>query len=139
MENIYRVAFGILLCGVAIAVCFGIIWGLIWGWQYFKVFQSEQSGKAELAQAEWNRQIKVREAQALKDAATLQAEAEVERSKGLAKANEIVAESLKGHEEYLRYLWIQNVSVGEHQVIYVPTEAGLPILEAGKRSGVPLE
>ena len=105
----------------------------IFGWQWFKVFSAEQSGKAELAQAEFNRQIKVREAQAHLDSAKLLAEAEVERAKGVKQANEIIAGSLKGHEEYLRYLWIQNVSVGEHQVIYVPTEAGLPILEGGKR------
>jgi len=106
---------------------------LIFVWQWFKVFSAEQSGKAELAQAEFNRQISVREAQAHLDSAKLLADAEVERAKGVRQANEIIAGSLKGHEEYLRYLWIQNVSVGEHQVIYVPTEAGLPILEAGKR------
>lgn len=109
------------------------VMGSIIGWQWFKVFSAEQTGKAELAQAEFNRQITVREAQAHLDSAKLLAEAEVERAKGVKQANEIIAGSLKGHEEYLRYLWIQNVSVGEHQVIYVPTEAGLPILEAGKR------
>jgi len=122
----------LITLGIA-GLCLAVFLGLVVGWQKFKVYSAEQSGKAELAQAEWNRQIKVREAQALKDAATLQAEAEVERAKGVKQANEIIAESLKGHEEYLRYLWIQNVSVGEHQVIYVPTEAWLPILEAGKR------
>ena len=115
------------------AVVVSLIVVAIFGWQWFKVFSAEQSGKAELAQAEFNRQINVREAQAHLDSAKLLAEAEVERAKGVKQANEIIAGSLKGHEEYLRYLWIQNVSVGEHQVIYVPTEAGLPILEAGKR------
>lgn len=105
----------------------------IWSWQYFKVFKAEYSGKAVLAEAEYSRQVAVKEAQAHYDAAKLLADAEVERAKGVKQANEIIAGSLKGHEEYLRYLWIQNVSVGEHQVIYVPTEAGLPILEAGKR------
>ena len=115
---------------ISILLTLGLI---IFGWQWFKVFSAEQSGKAELAQAEFNRQIKVREAQAHLDSAKLLADAEVERAKGVKQANEIIAGSLKGHEEYLRYLWIQNVSIGEHQVIYVPTEAGLPILEAGKR------
>lgn len=36
------------------------------------------------------------------------------------------------NEGYLRYLWIDKLGAG-NQVIYVPTEAGLPILEAGKR------
>lgn len=106
---------------------------LLFGYQEFRVYSAMQLGKAELAQAEFNRQIKVREAQAHLDSSKLLAEAEIERAKGVKQANEIIAGSLKGHEEYLRYLWIQNVSVGEHQVIYVPTEAGLPILEAGKR------
>lgn len=116
---------------VLLALC--ILIAIIWSWQFFKVFKAEYSGKAVLAEAEYSRQVAVKEAQAHYDAAKLLADAEVERAKGVKQANEIIAGSLKGHEEYLRYLWIQNVSVGEHQVIYVPTEAGLPILEAGKR------
>jgi hypothetical protein len=30
-------------------------------------------------------------------------------------------------------LWIENLDKGHNSVIYIPTEAGLPILEAGKR------
>ena len=30
-------------------------------------------------------------------------------------------------------LWIENLDKGQNSVIYIPTEAGLPILEAGKR------
>ena len=119
--------------GIVLPIIIVIMILIISGYQWFKVFSAEQSGKAELAQAEFNRQISVREAQAHLDSAKLLAEAEVERAKGVARANEIIGNGLKGNEDYLRYLWIQNVSVGEHQVIYVPTEAGLPILEAGKR------
>ena len=130
MEDAKNLVLGLI---VVTLFLFSLLVGTIWGYQTFKVYSAEQSGKAELAQAEFNRQISVREAQAHLDSAKLLAEAEVERAKGVKMANEIIAGSLKGHEEYLRYLWIQNVSVGEHQVIYVPTEAGLPILEAGKR------
>lgn len=36
----------------------------------------------------------------------------------------------------LRYLWIQGLQEGATpQVVYVPTEAGLPILEAGRTNG----
>ena len=63
------------------------------------------------------------------------AQADVERAKGAAQANVILGNSLKGNADYLRYLWIQNLEAGKTppQVIYVPTEAGLPILEAGHR------
>ncbi len=110
-----------------------VLW--IFGHQWFKVFSAEQSGKAELAQAEWNRQIIVRQAQAKKDASVLEAESEVIRAEGVSKANKIVAEGLGGPEGYLRYLYIHMLDEQkDRQIIYIPTEAGLPILEAGKRN-----
>ena len=61
-------------------------------------------GTAELAQAEQNRQIAITEARAKEESAVLLAQAEVERAKGVAQANQIIGDSLKGNEEYLRYL-----------------------------------
>jgi regulator of protease activity HflC (stomatin/prohibitin superfamily) len=101
----------------------------------YRVWSKTMNGKASYAEAEQNRKIAILEAEALRDSATLKAEAEVERAKGVKQSNEIIAESLKGHDEYLRYLWITNLENGEgKEVIYIPTEAGLPILEAGKRN-----
>lgn len=117
-----------------LAILVALLFAVIFGWQWFKVFSAEQSGKAELARAEGNRQIKVLEAQAQLDSATLTAQAEVIRAQGVAQANEIVANGLGGPEGYLRYLYIDMLRENEGtQTIYVPTEAGLPILEAGKR------
>lgn len=104
------------------------------GCPQYNVYASRLSGEAKLAEAEASRQVSVREAQAKKDAAGLLAQAEVERAKGVAEANKIIGDSLKGNEDYLRYLWIDGLQNGKgNEVIYVPTEAGLPILEAGKR------
>ena len=99
----------------------------------YNLWSSALEGEAELIKADWNRQISVREAQAKKDAAVLLAQAEVERAKGVAQANRIIGESLKGNEEYLHYLWIDSLEHTKDRVIYVPTETNLPILEAGKR------
>lgn len=60
------------------------------------------------------------------------AEAEVERAKGRAQANKIIGQSLNNNESYLRYLWINNLKNEHNQVIYIPTEANLPILEAAR-------
>lgn len=98
----------------------------------YNVWSSGLHGEAELKQADWNRQIAVREAEAKKQSATLLAEAEIERAKGVATANKIIGDSLKDNEQYLRYLWIDSLQNTKNQIIYVPTEAGLPILEAGK-------
>lgn len=99
----------------------------------YNVWRSEMSGKAQLREAEWNRQITVKEAEAKRESAKCLSEAEVIRAEGVAKANKIIGDSLRGNEAYLRYLWIQGLQDGSSEVIYVPTEAGLPILEAGKR------
>ncbi len=117
-----------------VAVAIGIIALPVFAYQWFKVFSAEQSGKAELAQATFNRQIKVQEAEATKAAASLLAEAEVARAHGVAQANEIIANGLGGPEGYLRYLYIHMLEEQtDKQIIYIPTEAGLPILEAGRR------
>src|SRR3990167_706553 len=66
-----------------------------------KPWWAEQSGKAELAQAEQNRQIAVLEATAKYESSKQLAQAEIERAKGVAEANKIIGESLKENEDYL--------------------------------------
>lgn len=99
----------------------------------WKVWKSGLTGKAELRRAEQNRQIAIEEAKAKKESAGLLNEAEVIRAAGLAKATDLVVNSFGGPDAYLRYLWIQSIENNKADVIYVPTEAGLPILEATRR------
>ena len=105
---------------------------LMWGLPQYGVWQQELAGRAELVRAEQNRHIAVLEAQARLEAEELNAEAEVARARGVAEANAIVAEGLGGPDGYLRYLWIQSLGENGQDVIYIPTEAGLPILEASR-------
>lgn len=99
----------------------------------YKVYSSRLEGEARLAEADSSRRIAVREAEAKRDSAKMLAEAEIARAKGVAEANTIIGRSLQGNESYLHYLWIQNLHEGKSDVIYVPTEANLPIMEAGRR------
>ncbi len=126
---------GIVAVLGGLALLGGITYAGCAGYPQYKVWQSGKAGEAELKRAEQNRQIKVLEAQAELDSAKLKAQSEIERAKGVAEANKIVAEGLTGHDEYLRYLWIDKVAGGNvaREIVYVPTEANLPILEAGKR------
>lgn len=108
-------------------------------WAYFalispclSVWQQGKAGEAELARAESNRQIATLEALAKKESAKALADAEVIRAEGVAKANKIIGDSLSGNEGYLRYLWIQGLQTNQMQVVYVPTEANLPILESAR-------
>lgn len=111
----------------------GIIALLMWAFPMYNVWSREMGGRAELAEAEWTKKVAVETAKAKKDSAQLLAEAEIIKSKGLAEANRIIGDSLEGKEEYLRYLYITNLAEGQNrEVIYIPTEAGLPLLEAGR-------
>ena len=122
--------------GCAIFTVLGIgvatLFGMSWGYATYRVYLKELEGKAKLAEAEFEKRILVEEARAKRDSAKMEAEAEIERAKGVAKANEIIGGSLKNNESYLRYLWIQGLQDGTSEVIYVPTEANLPVLEAGR-------
>jgi hypothetical protein len=121
----------LIIVGLVLVV--GVIFGLSALYREYSLWSSSMEGQAELKHAEWNRQIAVKEAIAKKDAAVMLAQAEIERAKGVAEANKIIGDSLKGNEDYLRYLWIDSLGQTKDQVIYVPTEGSIPILEAGKR------
>jgi len=115
---------------------FFLVAAMMAGCPVYNVWEQGLAGKAALARAEQDRQIRIKEAMALEESSKFQARAEISRAGGVSEANDIIAGGLGGSEGYLRYLYIQALS--EHagklgQVIYVPTEAGLPILEAGKR------
>lgn len=110
-----------------------LVFGCIAAAGAIRVWWAEQAGRSEYAQAEANRRIAVLEAEAKMQAARSLAGAEIERAKGVAEANKIIGESLRGHESYLRYLWIMALEHAQGRtVVYVPTEANLPILEASR-------
>lgn len=128
-RSLVSVALGIALL---LVVLVGGALGSCAAYNSVRVWNAETAGEAELAQATQNRKIAVLEAQAKMDSAKLNADAEVARAHGVAEANKIVANGLGGPEGYLRYLYINNLENSKGQIIYVPTEGGLPVLEAGR-------
>lgn len=100
------------------------------GGPMYNVWSQSLAGKAELQKAEYTRQVAVLEAQAKKDSASQLADAEVIRAQGVAKANQIIGDSLKDNREYLQYLYITGLEEGSNKgnvTIYVPTEGGMPV------------
>jgi regulator of protease activity HflC (stomatin/prohibitin superfamily) len=118
---------GVALFAVGVVVISGVLF--IGGPQY-NVWQQSLAGKAELQKAEYTRQVAVLEAQAKKDSAQQLADAEIIRATGVAKANQIIGDSLKDNREYLQYLYITGLEEGSNKgnvTIYVPTEGGMPV------------
>lgn len=111
--------------GLIVAVLIGLF-----ALPQYRVYSQRLSGEAALAEAQSSRQVAVLEARAKLESAKSLADAEVMRAEGAAKANRILQNSLGGPEGYLRYLQIQALETSKASLIYVPTEAGLPVTEA---------
>lgn len=115
---------------VIISLFAGVGWSVAFGVPTYMVWQQQKAGEAELARAEQNRQVAVLEAKAKLDSAESLAQAEVKRAEGTAKANQIIGQSLKGNEAYIHWLWVDTLKDSKDQIIYIPTEAGVPITES---------
>lgn len=109
-----------------------IVVALMWALPTYNVWQQEMAGKAEMAKAEQNRKILVEEAKAKLEAEKLNAEAEIERAKGMAKAMEI--ENGKLSSTYNQYLFIRTLEKladkgSIPQIIYLPSEGLTPVMD----------
>lgn len=113
-----------------------IIFLFMWGMPRYNVWQQEMAGKAEMAKAEQNRRILVEEAKARLEAEKLNAEAEVARAKGMAEAMRIENGQLSSvYNQYLFKRTLEKLAdKGDlPQIIYMPSEGLVPVLDLGKR------
>ena len=111
-------------CAAAL-VTFGIFVamaaGIVFGYPVYKVWEQSKAGEAALAKAPQDRQIKVQEAEAEMEAASKQAE-----------ANRILGESIRQYPESMEQKWVEAIEKTSNQVIYLPTEASVPITESAR-------
>lgn len=104
-----------------------VVVALLWLGPQYGVYSERLRGEAELAHANQSRQIQVTQAMAEREAAT-------QRAAAIA----IVGQATKDYPEYRQQEFIGGFADALRdgkiqQIIYVPTEANIPILEAGKR------
>ena len=110
-----------------------ILWALV-GYPKWRVWASQKQGEADLQQAHKEQQIQVSKAQGRLDAAKLNKEAAVIEAEAVSAQIEKIGAQLTEHDLYLKWQWIKMMEERpDSSVIYVPTEANMPILEAGKR------
>lgn len=124
-----------LTVGAISVASIAVIGLLMWGMPQYNVWQQEMAGKAEMAKAEQNRKILVEEAKARLEAEKLNAEAEIERAKGMAEAMRIENGTLSS--SYNQYLFIRTLEKladkgSLPQIIYIPSEGLTPVMELGK-------
>lgn len=102
----------------------------MWGCPSYSVYSARKDGEAILAHAQSSREVAVAEAKAKMESSTLLAQADTIRAHGVARSNIIIGQSIT--ESYLHWYWIDNIEKNPNAVIYIPTEAIIPIMEAGR-------
>jgi regulator of protease activity HflC (stomatin/prohibitin superfamily) len=120
MENVKTMmAAGLVAITLLATILFGV--------PIYRVWAANYNGRAVLVKAEQTRQVLV-----------TQANAEMEAAKARAQAIAIVGKAAQQYPEYRQQEFM--AAFGEalregnvSQIIYVPTEANIPVLEAGKR------
>jgi len=113
--------------GIAVVAIIVFLVALLFFGPIYKVWKSGKDGEATLKRAESEKQVMIETAKA-----------EVEAAELRARAIELVGEAAQKYPEYREQEFIaafgeaiQSGSV--NQIIYVPTEANIPIIEAGGR------
>lgn len=117
-----------------------IIYGIVFiivlfiAFPIYNVWASRKSGEADLAQAQYEQKIQVAQAQGRFDAAQLNKQAAIIEAEAVSKQIEQIGKELTEHPLFLRWQWIKMMdeSTVDRELIYVPTEAQLPVLEAGR-------
>lgn len=110
-----------------------IIW-ILFGYPMWRVWAAHQAGMADLQRARNEQQIQVSMAQGRLDAAHLNKQAAVIEAEAVGLQIKEIGANLTQHDLYLRWQWIKMMEEIETTatVVYVPTEANLPILEAAR-------
>lgn len=121
----------VTISGVILVIIFilSLVVLCMWGCPKYDVYQQRKKGEAALAHAQSSKEVAVAEAKAKMESANLLAQADTIRAHGIARSNEIIGQSLT--PAYLHWFWIDNIDKSNN-VIYVPTEANLPIMEASR-------
>jgi hypothetical protein len=78
------------LLGIILLVLMTIGSGMV-GCPIYNVWSAQRAGEAELAQADQNRQIAVAQARAKAESAHFEADAEITRAQGVARATRLLA------------------------------------------------
>ena len=94
----------------------------------YSVYQQRMEGEAELAKANYSKQVSVQEAKAKMESAQYNAAADTIRAHGVAESNKIIGKSLQNNEAYLHWLWIDQLEKNQNAVFYIPTESNMPLM-----------
>ena len=125
------IGIGDIIFAIIVIIVLMVLWRLVLEPRW-NVWYSYQDGLADLAAAKNEQQIQIAKAQSRLDAASLNKQAAIIEAEAVAAQIQAIGSQLTAHDLYLRWQWIKMMedNGSSAKVIYVPTEANLPILEA---------
>jgi type II secretory pathway component PulM len=94
------------------------------------LYRANTEKKSAIAEARARSDAAEYEAERAIEIAGAEAEADRIRAEGIADANATIAESLT--PAYTQWYFVDRLDDIDGQIIYVPTEAGVPVTEAGR-------
>ena len=117
----------VIISTIATIVVLLLLTSTMYFYPKYRVYSQELRGQAALAEAKSSKQVQVE-----------QARGELESSKLRAEAIKIIGSAAQEYPEYRNQEFIgafgEALKEGQiEQIIYVPTDGNIPILEAGKR------
>jgi hypothetical protein len=120
----------VLITMIGVVAVIGFILILMFGLPLYSVWQQGLSGEASLAKAQQTRKILIEQAKAERESAEIRAEAIT-----------IMGQAAKDFPEYRLQEFLGAFAEALNsdkieQIIYVPTEANIPVMEAGRISGM---
>jgi hypothetical protein len=118
---------------IAVIVVTVFIWKLVT--PKMNLYRSNTEKQSVIKEQEAKSEAEVFAAQKRVIAAEAEAEARIIEAESIAQSQQIISETLT--PEYLRWRFYEVLSTTDGQIIYVPTEAGLPITEAPRMAPTP--
>lgn len=127
-----------LVIGALAVLIVGALIVILWVWPHYTLWSTKMAGEARTVQAEHEGAARLAQAESEKKIQIEGAKAEVESAKLRAEAIQIVGKASQEYPEYRTQEFIgafaEALKEGNiSQIIYVPTEANIPIIEAGRK------
>lgn len=107
-----------------------LVGGCMAGKPKYDLYKAETAKRARVAEARAESDAAQYQADRAVEIAAAEADADRERAEGIADAQRTIANSLS--PEYIRWYFIDRLDDINGQIVYVPTEGGVPVMEAGR-------
>lgn len=120
---------GGVLVGIIFAFCL-LIGGIMWAVPKYKLYAADIEKRTLISEAKAKAEAAEHTAKAEVTKANYEADRDRIRAQGVADSNKLIDSSLS--DQYIKWHYIDQMTRHGNQLIYVPTEGGIPILESSR-------